>query len=399
MKKFSLYILLFIVIHLLASCGKKMAISQSVESAKKAFIELYKMQADTCIQLDSVHFLFTRMVERPQQGDGDSTYVYVLRCDNDEWSPLLSKGLIRGMSYPPVVSTEVVYLEDKEYLYMEYDFGGGSMGNNWTDFILYDLKDTMNEYTLSFEYYPPNSSTSSFIETSENLKHESPLYQFLYGKVQNNERFQKSIGATKTEESPLLSGWRCYGLLGQVKSVKYADGSSWDFNEVGNIIKNITVWADDQKQTQVYIYQSPTEYVLTNEEQQYQIKYKIEYGKNTRTEIMQDGEPFQSKFIFDKQGRLIQEEPNVEFDALVIEYKYNSEKDNFPYKKSEDAGFEGGGGALLKVSIFEYLKTDIRGNWTERKVTCKTSGVDEQDKKSINTRTYTEKREITYFEK
>lgn len=397
MKTFSQCALLFTILLLTLGCSKKATTSQSVERGKKAFAELYKMEADTCIQLDSVHFLFTRISERIKQGDGDSIYVYILRVNNNEWSPLLSKGLMRGMSYPPVVSAEIVNLEDKEYLYMEYDFGGGSMGNNWTDFILYDLKDTINEYTLSFEYYPSDTDASSSVEPSDNLKRGSSLYIFLYEKLQSNGLFQKSGGIAKAEDTPPMSGWKCYGLLGRVKSVKYADNHSWDFNESGNITKVTTFWTNGNKYIKTYVYQSPNEYVLTDNEWEHKTKYKIKYEKNTRREIVQDVEPFESKFIFDKQGRLIQENPNVEFDALTIQYKYKSETDMFPYKEIEDAGYEGGGGSSYIVSTFEYLKTDVKGNWTERRVNRKISTVDEEDKKSYNTRTFIEKREITYF--
>lgn len=396
MKTFTQCTLLFIILLLAGGCSKKTTSSEAVERAKKAFAEFYQMQADTCIQLDSVHFLFTKMVERPRQGDGDSVYVYIFKVNNNEWSPLLSKGFIRGMSYPPVVSAEVVNLENKEYLYMEYDFGGGSMGNNDTDFILYDLKDTSNEYTLSFEYYPPDIDDASSVEPSENLKRGSTLFTFLYDKLQSNELFLKNGGIAKTEDTPPMSGWRCYGLLGQVKSVEYTDGTYLEFNVDGNLTKKTTVWVleDGSKHinTVTNIYSNLNEYSNGGA-----YEYKIEYGKNTRNEIEQGGEYFRDSFTFDKQGRLSKYHPNVGFDALTIEYKYRSESDLFPYKEIENAGYEGGGGSSSKVSTFEYLKTDIKGNWMERKVDCKISGVDEEDKKSYNTTTFSEIREITYF--
>lgn len=396
MKIFSQCILLSIVFVLMIGCGKKMTTSQSVEIGKKAFTELYKMEADTCIQLDSVHFLFTRMVESPRQGDGDSVYVYILRGNNNEWSPLLSKGLMRGMSYSPVVSAEVVNLENKEYLYMEYDFGGGSMGNNWTDFILYDLKDTSNEYTLSFKYYPPEIETSSVIELSENLQRGNSLYMFLYEKLQANDLFQKSGNIAKAEDTPPMSGWKCYGLLGRVKSVKYTDGAYLEFNTDGNLTKRTTVLilAEGNKHmnTETNIYSSPNEYSNGGV-----YEYKIEYENNTRHEIEQGGEYFRDSFIFDNLGRLSKSEPNVSFDALTIEYKYKSETDIFPYKEIKNAGYEGGGGSFSSVSTFDYLKTDTRGNWIERKIEIKGYDEDEEGKKSFKTNNITEKREITYF--
>lgn len=410
MKKISPYVLLSIVFLLMLSCEKKTIKNQLVERGKKAFAEFYKMEADTCIQLDSAHFLFTKMVERPRQGDGDSVYVYLFRVNNNEWSPLLSKGLMRGMSYPPVVSAEVVNLENKEYLYMEYDFGGGSMGNNDTDFILYNLKDTMNEYTLSFEYYPPDVDDASSVEPSNNLKRGSILFTFLYDKLQRNELFLKNGGIAKTEDTPPMSGWKCYGLLGRVKSVKYADGGSLEFNTDGNITKITNVWLIEggKKHTniQTYAYQNLTEYTITDSEWGHKIKHKIYYEKNTRTEIEQDGEPFESKFIFDKQGRLSKSYPNVGFDALTIEYKYKSDTDIFPYKEIENAGYEGGGGSDYTISTFDYLKIDTRGNWIERnvskKVTCNEtewgeSVEKEKTKTTVTNITKNQKREIIYF--
>lgn len=379
-------------------CGKKMITSQSVDIGKKAFTELYKMEADTCIQLDSVHFLFTRMVESPRQGDGDSVYVYILRVKNNEWSPLLSKGLMRGMSYSPVVSAEVVNLENKEYLYMEYDFGGGSMGNNWTDFILYDLKDTINEYTLSFEYYPPDIKTSSFIEPSNNLQPESFLYAFLYKKLQNNRLFQKSGDIAKAEDTPSMSGWKCYGLLGRVKTVEYTDGAYLEFNKDGNLTKKTSVWVlgDGSKylNTVINVYSSLDEYTVADGAD---YKVKIEYEKNIRNEIQQGGEYFRDSFTFDNFGRLSSSNPNVAFDALTIEYKYKSDTDIFPYKEIREGSGEGGDGSSTTVSSFEYLRTDTKGNWIERKVNRKISGIDGDDKKSYETKNHIEKREIIYF--
>lgn len=198
-----------------------------------------------------------------------------------------------------------------------------------------------------------------------------------------------------------MSGWKCYGLLGRVKSVKYPDGTSLEFNMDGNITKITNVWLTEggNKHTNIktYTYQNPTEYTITDSEWGHKTKHKIHYEKNTRTEIEQDGEPFESKFTFDKQGRLSKYHPNVGFDALTIEYKYRSESDLFPYKEIENAGYEGGGGSSSTVSTFEYMEIDTKGNWLGRKVDCKISGVDEEDKKSYNTRTFSEVREITYF--
>ncbi len=200
------------------------------------------------------------------------------------------------------------------------------------------------------------------------------------------------------DDTPPMSGWKCYGLLGRVKSVKYTDGNYWEFNKDGNLTKKITIWVleDGGKyaNTVTNIYLSLNEYTVTDGTD---YKIKIEYEKNTRNEIEQGGEYFRDSFTFDKQGRLSKYHPNVDFDALTIEYKYKSETDFFPYKKIMEASYEGGGGGEYTVSTFEYLKTDTKGNWIERKVISKTSGEDEEGKKSYNTETTIEKREITYF--
>ncbi|MFV0538307.1 MAG: hypothetical protein ACK5M3_13205 [Dysgonomonas sp.] len=200
------------------------------------------------------------------------------------------------------------------------------------------------------------------------------------------------------ENIPPMSGWKSYGLLGRVKSVKYTDGDYWEFNKDGNMTKKTTAWVSEDGSTQTNTvtntYSSSNEYTVTNGTS---YKIKIEYEKNTRNEIEQGGEYFRDSFTFDNLDRLIRYSPNMNFDVVTIEYKYKDETEMFPYKEIEEAGYEGGGGSYSTISTFEYLKTDTKGNWTERKVNCKISGVDGEDKKSYNTRTFSEIREITYY--
>lgn len=406
MKIFSTCLLLPIVFFLAISCSSKGSTTESIEKGLKAFSEFYNVKADTCIQLDNEHFLFTRITDGILHGYDDSTYIYVLKETNNEWSTSLSKGLLRDRFYTPVLSAEITNIEEKKYLYIEYDLGGGNMGNDTRHYILYDLQDTINEYKLTLEYYPPNIETSSFVVASKNLKIGSSLYAFLYEKLQDNELLKKDGGVTKSEDTQAMSGWKCYNLIGQVKSVQYGDGSYLEFNEEGNLIKETSVWSDGSKITKTYTYQSPTEYSFTNNEWGHQTKYKIKYEKNTRREIEQEGEYFESKFIFDKQGRLIQKEPNVEFDALTIQYKYKSEVDIFPDKEIENASYEGGDGSVSTISTFEYLKMDPKGNWTERNISQKitedktdwdeTTGEEKQIKTTKNIAKI-EQRKIIYF--
>ncbi len=201
-------------------------------------------------------------------------------------------------------------------------------------------------------------------------------------------------GAVAVEETPAMCGWKCYGLLGRVKSVKYDTGGYLEFNSDGNLTKQTTVWVleDGSKHTHTVtnVYSSPNEYSSGGA-----YSYKIEYEKNTRSEIEQGGEYFRDSFTFDNLGRLIKSDPNVGFSALTIEYKYPSEKDKYPSMQTENGSDETG--TYTNVDKFEYLKTDSRGNWTERKVDRKIAQTDEQEKKSIHTEILLEKREITYF--
>ena len=200
----------------------------------------------------------------------------------------------------------------------------------------------------------------------------------------------------ETEETPAMSGWKCYGLLGRVKSVEYANGDAIEFNNNGNLTKSTTVWLaeDGGKQFHVVtnVYSTPNRY---SNDGSYECK--IEYKENTRYEIEQGGEYFRESFTFDSLGRVIKSEPNVGFDHIVFAYKYKSKTDKFPYKVIQNASYEGGAGACYIVSTYEYLKIDSKGNWTERKVVCKTSAEDEENKKSYNIKTTIEKRDITYF--
>lgn len=399
MKMFSLYTLLPIVL-LTTGCAKKGGTTQSIEQGKEMFSNLYKMEADTCIQLDSIHFLFTRVSEGVQQGDGDSTYIYVLRNENNQWSTLLSKGLMRGMSYSPVVSAEIVNLEGKKYLYMEYDFGGGSMGNNWTDFILYDLKNTINEYTLSLEYYPPNTDYASFVKPSNNLKRGSALYDFLYKKIECNKLFQTGWNTAKAEDTPKMSGWKCYGLLGRAKSVKYADGSYWTFNIDGNLVKtnrdNRT--GKPESWTKIITYPSPTKYKINDE------YGEIIYKGKTRTEITYDHCVSQGTYIFDDSDRLMEYKETSECDNLYVysvKYEYGASSEILPIKSVKKDGEYSNA-----IYYFEYLKTDNRGNWLEVKIQSKITEItpswDEsykegENNEKVTNRIYIEKREITYF--
>lgn len=202
-----------------------------------------------------------------------------------------------------------------------------------------------------------------------------------------------SVTAVEVEETPAMCGWKCHGLLGRVKSVRYANGACLEFNSDGNLTQEITVWeweGNKSTDTLTNVYSSPNAYSRGED-----CTYKIEYEKNTRSEVEQGGEYFRDSFTFDNLGRLIKSNPNVGFGALTIEYKYDSEKDKLPSMQTDEGGDESG--IYLTVNKFEYLKTDTKGNWTERKVTRKAMQTDEEEKKSVTTETLTEKREITYF--
>lgn len=191
-------------------------------------------------------------------------------------------------------------------------------------------------------------------------------------------------------ETPAMSGWKCYGLYGKVKLVKYPNGNSLTFNTDGNLTKKTTVYEEYGEYTQTRKYESPTKY--TQDDLQYEITYK----GNVRTEKRPNDNPedMYTAFHFDKQGRLAKYEIS-EMSINEELYKYASDTDPFPVSYTFDGGDETG--SYTTICTYEYLKTDSHGNWTERTVNEKRHIEDELGKKSLKVSTIKEKREITYY--
>lgn len=216
---------------------------------------------------------------------------------------------------------------------------------------------------------------------------------------QNKDATQNNAGdntaiATEVENTPPMSGWKCHGLQGRVKSVKYADGAYLEFNKDGNLTKRIKVSAYG-KQSEERLYKNPTMYIL-NSVYEEGTMYEISYKGDTRIEKQHTNtnEEHGDTYVFDKKGRLT----NYELSEMSIyseEYSYTSESERFPNMQSMSGGDETV--TFLIVSNYEYLKTDNRGNWTERKVNRKISETDEEEKENVKTEALVEKREITYF--
>lgn len=216
--------------------------------------------------------------------------------------------------------------------------------------------------------------------------------------VANNTEKALEVESVKIEETPAMCGWKCYGLLGRVKSVKYVSGAYLEFNTDGNLTKSITVWElenggkDFTKVTNTYS--------NSNKYSSEGFEYKIECKNNVRNEMMQGlgSDSDYKKFTFDKFGRIILFSLKVSFDFETTEYKYKNNTDLFPHKEIYNVSYDGDGdGSGVTASTFEYLKTDRKGNWTKRKVNRKKSEADGEGKVSYKEKTIIEKREISYF--
>lgn len=182
-----------------------------------------------------------------------------------------------------------------------------------------------------------------------------------------------------------MSSRRALGLLGDVKSVVYSTGVTYEFNEDGELITG----------------------------REYLQKYRFKGEYETFNVLFLDGcvryetaseNPeltWGHKYTFDKQGRI---KSYKYWTNYIEEYEliYRNETDALPYARIDNEGDEEG--HTTKTFKYEYLKTDARGNWTERKVTTeiKSEEYTHDANETVNTTlseepTYIETAMITYY--
>lgn len=95
----------------------------------------------------------------------------------------------------------------------------------------------------------------------------------------------------------------------------------------------------------------------------------IAFEGQTRTETTQDDCLSRNIYEFDDFGRLKGYTEVSDCDGFYeIGFEYNNSSDLHPSKCLVANGEEDLGFATKTTSVFEYLKTDDMGNWTERKV-------------------------------
>lgn len=227
------------------------------------------------------------------------------------------------------------------------------------------------------------------------------------GDTLNQEAVMEPV---EIEETPTMSGWKCYGLQGRVKSVKYTNGSSFDFNTDGNLIKKREI-LDSGTSSDEYIYQTPTQYTkIYSSDQDYKPKYKISMKANTRIETLIEGDGCDQDivYVFDKLGRLAEEREESSCDYYYEhKYMYAAESAFLPDKSIKVSETYGDGTNTYKTEYkYEYVKKDNKGNWLERHATLKMTestpnwdeiNNEEKIKVTTATKTLIEKREITYY--
>lgn len=168
------------------ACNNSTDPNQIIEQGRKSFIEHYKIEPDTCIRLDETRFLFVNKVKKEMF---DSIYFHVFVHQDKKWSPIFSTGL-EQYTFAPINDLGLQNIQGLDYFYVQYELGGGSMGNNSIEFLAYRLEDS-KEYSLSYNYYPLGLSTTSSVTPSDNLIVGGEVYNFLYEKVKSSNQYKK----------------------------------------------------------------------------------------------------------------------------------------------------------------------------------------------------------------
>ncbi|PXV58474.1 hypothetical protein CLV62_14625 [Dysgonomonas alginatilytica] len=221
--------------------------------------------------------------------------------------------------------------------------------------------------------------------------------QIVSDKAESEQDVQVEPFNDKLIDHKPMSGWKAYGLIGKVKTVKENNGYQLEFNTDGNVIKIVKKYSDSES---IFIrkYDSPSMYTEILREGS--TAYEIILKDNIRKEKIVDDYPDEEKYFsytFDKQGRVIEFNDRLTYwNHNSNSYIYEKDSDVLPQKEIFDEGWEDGSCTI--ISTFEYLKVDNMGNWTERKVNKKVTEYESMgEKKTQKTDSQIETRIITYF--
>lgn len=186
MKKLIIQMLCFGFAIFPMACSNNTDSTQIIAQGKKSFVEYYKINPDTCIRLDETRFLFINKVKKEMF---DSIYFHVFVHQDKTWNPIFSTGFEQYTSVP-INDLGLQNIQGLDYFYLQYESGGGNIGNNYLEFFAYRLEDS-KEYCLTYEYYPPGLSITSSITPSANLIVGGEVYNFLYEKVRSSNQYKK----------------------------------------------------------------------------------------------------------------------------------------------------------------------------------------------------------------
>lgn len=197
------------------------------------------------------------------------------------------------------------------------------------------------------------------------------------------------------DQTPRMSGWKSEGLLGQVKTVLYNNGNFLEFNKDGNLVKSVFVYDGFGTQTTINEYESATKY--KSGQDQFQKLYEILYLGDQRIEKVSFDNPenINTAYTFDKLGRVTRCEVNG-IGTYAETYYYGSENEFFPTSAVIEESNETG--VFVTDCKYSYVSIDSNYNWTERVVEQKLSITDTSENTTTESKTFTEVREITYFD-
>lgn len=228
--KFNL-LLCFCLTTLFMACSNTSDPNKIIEQGKKSFMEYYKVNPDTCIQMDETHFLFINKVKKEML---DSIYFHVFVHQESKWNPIFSTGFEQYV-LNPINDLGLQKIQGKDYFYLQYEIGGGNMGNNTIDFLAYRL-DNSEEYSLSYEYNPPGLSVVSSINPSKNLVDGSKIYDFLYEKVRSSNQYKRDEFFQKAERKakiPVVTDEaikeKSSNYVGEYKGSRIIDGLKFQY--------------------------------------------------------------------------------------------------------------------------------------------------------------------------
>ncbi len=157
----------------------------SSEDYKAIFYNKYKEYPDKSMVLDEKRLAFIKGAK-----SDDSKKISICILENKKKNPGVLKTIELDKWHSVQVDTVwIEHIAGKEYLYLENLIGGGSMGNFWTDFSLYEM-DGDASYILSYQFYRENSSALSEFDRSKSLDGKPQLMEFLKEKMRASEYYK-----------------------------------------------------------------------------------------------------------------------------------------------------------------------------------------------------------------